>query len=284
MDGDASRAGRRGNGLVAAHWGALVDLDPRLSGTLLDSLAAVGVAAFVEPARPAQDSVTGRAESAGRPLDRLWVDTAHAEQARAVVGAEVAELSALLFEPGSQAQAFVHPVPRQAAGTVLPPPVLPDRPAGDEDEAWRQIVAGWSRDSDEVVPPWPVSEDLPDVAADPPPERRPPRAPEPAARPREEADDDGLPAWVEPDRLDDDGHYEPPAPPAVPRVRRHTVGALIALVLGVVLVFAPNVVGQPPSSGLSLVGILLMGGGAGRLVWQLRDGRGDDGPDDGAVV
>ncbi|MCW2615163.1 MAG: hypothetical protein JWN08_2157, partial [Frankiales bacterium] len=42
--------GRRDNGLPSTDWGALVDLDPRLSEALLASLAAAGVAAYVEPA------------------------------------------------------------------------------------------------------------------------------------------------------------------------------------------------------------------------------------------
>ena len=43
-------SGRRDNGLHSADWGALVDLDPRLSEALLSSLASADVPAFVEPA------------------------------------------------------------------------------------------------------------------------------------------------------------------------------------------------------------------------------------------
>src|SRR3954468_11585759 len=58
--------GRRDNGLASAEWGALVDLDPRLSEALLDSLAAVGVAAYVEPASGAVNSVGAARAPAGR--------------------------------------------------------------------------------------------------------------------------------------------------------------------------------------------------------------------------
>ncbi|MGZ6791966.1 MAG: hypothetical protein ACXVFV_03355, partial [Mycobacteriales bacterium] len=89
--------GRRDNGLPAAEWGALVDVDPRLSEALLDSLAAEGVPAYVEPARDL-DASTRAAVLPKRPLDRLWVDPAQADVARAVVTGEVADLTALLAE------------------------------------------------------------------------------------------------------------------------------------------------------------------------------------------
>jgi hypothetical protein len=230
-----------------------------------------------------------------RPLDRLWVDPSRADEARAVVGAEVAELTTLLAEddPGATAYGLVQPVPRTAATRVLKPPVLPgpsqpppdDSADPDPDEAWQQIVAGWTKDSDSPVPPWPVSEDV-DAGSPPPAAESQSRR----LRRRSDADDDDeddedLPAWLEPEALDDDGHYVPPPPPPVPKVRRNTAGALIALALGLVLVFAPNLLGQVQSVELGVFGIFLMLGGAGALVWQMRDAPPTDrGPDDGAVV
>jgi hypothetical protein len=281
-------SGRRSNGLQSEQWGALVDLDPRLSEALLGSLAAVGVPAYVEPAGGSVDGYTRAVALPNRPLDRLWVDPAREEQARAVVGAEVAELTALLAEedPTATAHGFVQPVPRTAATKVLRPPVLPEPPARaaqeeDPDEAWRQIVEGWTRDSDAPVPPWPVSEDVDDST--------PTSVVEPttrkARRRSDEPEDGALPSYLEPDKLDDDGHYVPPPPPPVPKVRRHTVGSLTALLIGLVLVFAPNLVGQVQSVALGVVGIALMLGGAGTLVWHMRDAPPTDrGPDDGAVV
>lgn len=300
-------AGRRGNGLAAADWGALVDLDPRLSATMLDSLAVAGVAAFVEPARGI-DTVSRAVALPHRPLDRLWVDPAHADEARAVVGAEIADLAELLArdEPDSSVAAFVRAVPRSAATRVLappalpvagrraaeePPPVLPAAepdPAApgplpgpiDDDEAWRQIVAGWdSPAAPDPVPRWPVTEDAEAPARQDRPRRRRTDGTEP------DDDVEALPAWLEPEALEDDGHYEPPAPPPVPRLHRYTVGAVVCLLLGLVLVFAPNLLGQPATVGLGLVGIVLMVGGAGALVWRMRDAPPhDSGPDDGAVV
>jgi hypothetical protein len=290
-------SGRRDNGLTSAEWGALVDVDPRLSEALLDRLAQVGVAAYVEPAIGAVDP-TRAVAMPSRPLDRLWVDAARADEARTVVSAEVADLSALLAEddPGAAAHGFVQPVPRTASTRVLKPPPLPEPPAravsavvpnaNDNDDVWQGIVDAWNRESDTPVPPWPVSEDVddatPTIADEAATSRRLRRRSDPEA---DDTPDDALPAWLEPEALEDDGHYVPPPPPPVPKVRRNTVGALVALTVGLVLVFAPNLIGQVQSVGLGIVGIALMLGGAGALVWHMRDAPPTDrGPDDGAVV
>jgi hypothetical protein len=285
--------GRRDNGLSSAEWGALVDLDPRLSEALLDRLGAVGVPAYVEPAAGSVDTISRAVALPKRPLDRLWVDPSRADEARTVVAAEVADLTALLAEqdPGATAHGFVQPVPRTAATKVLAPPTLPpapaapvpvDQPALDPDDAFAQIIAGWERESEGPVPPWPVSEDVdaaPPRAEDVETSRRLRRRTDPIP------DGDALPAWLEPEALEDDGHYVPPPPPPVPKVRRNTVGSLVALTIGLILVFAPNLIGQVQSVGLGLVGIVLMLGGAGALVWHMRDAPPtDSGPDDGAVV
>jgi len=328
LPGDGSPgAGRRGNGLSAVEWGALVDLDPRLSAALLDSLAAEGVAAFVEPAAGV-DTVSRAVSLPKRPLDRLWVDPARADRARVVVTAEVADLSALLAEdePGATAHGLVRPVPRTAATRVLAPPQLPDPPRRaepshdssapaelptDNDEVFQQIIAGFSDEIASGVAPWPVEEDLPHTAPprrtpdpDGPPARRrtdhdardegpdswpssvpPPNASPADASPVDAGPADGLPGWLEPERIEDDGHYVPPPPPAVPRVRLRTVGAVAMLVLGLLLLFAPGLLGLVSGAGILLLGIALMAGGAGLLVWWVRDAPDDhSGPDHGAVV
>ncbi len=285
-------AGRRGNGLQAADWGALVDLDPRLAEGLLDKLAGAGVAAYVEPASAADPF--SRAALPSRPLDRLWVDPEQAATARDVVAAEVADLSALLAEgePGATAHGLVQPVPRHAVRRVLPPPPLPGPPAvppqtvpvepADQDELFRQIVAGFHEPSTDEVPRWPASEDTDAARRRPPPVDR---------APRRRRTDDALPAWLEPDALEPepeeeapaDDHFVPPPPPPVPRIRARTLAGLAVLVLGLVLLFVPQLVGLGATSGVLLLGIALLGGGATLLVQQVRDAPGS-GPDDGAVV
>lgn len=283
--------GRRSNGLPSAEWGALVDLDPRLSEALLDSLAAEGVAAYVEPARDL-DSYTRATVLPKRPLDRLWVDPSRADLARGVVASEVADLTALLAEsePGATAHGLVRPVPRTAATRVLSPPDLPGPgaslspdapPVGgaatpSDDELFAQIVAGFAQESTDPVPRWPVSEDLGEPAArEEPVRRRRTDAPEPV---------EPLPGWVEPEALADEGHFEPPPPPKVPRPRLRTLLAVSMVLLGLVVVLAPFRIGLDDSPIFLVLGLVLTGGGASLLVAWMRDAPGHSGPDDGAVV
>jgi hypothetical protein len=302
---DTSR-GRRGNGLPASDWGALVDLDPRLSEGLLTRLAAAGVAAFVEPAIGA-DGFTRATTHPDRPLDRLWVDPSRADAAREVVGAEVADLTSLLAEqePGATAHGLVQPVPRTAARRVLTPPTLPGPPprtpavpppaaapspegAADPDEEFRRIVEGFTREGDSPVPPWPVSEDV-----DPSPRRRFPLRPEqpegedgaPRRRRTDPPPEADLPEWLEPEALEDEGHYVPPPPPPVPRLAPQKVAAALAVVAGVLLMFAPSVLLQDRTDFVFFLGLLLTAGGAAAMVYLMRDAPPtDSGPDDGAVV
>ena len=305
--------GRRTNGLPASDWGALVDLDPRLSENLLDRLAEAGVAAYVEPAGMTADPASRAVLLPKRPMDRLWVDPARADDARAVVVAEISELTARLAQdnPSATADGFIQPVPRAAAARVLAPPELPERishpvsaesgaagPPDDDDEVFRQIVAGFDRDHGLTATPWPAAENVPDGAQPGPTtpalDSREPGTAEPAQesprgrslrRRSKPVDQPGadLPGWLEPEALDDDGHYEPPPPPPVPRFTSRTIGSLLAILGGLLLTFAPNVVGLYDSPALGFVGVLCFVGGAGSLVWALHDPSGND-PDDGAVV
>ena len=93
-----------------------------------------------------------------------------------------------------------------------------------------------------------------------------------------------LPAWMESQAFEDEGHYIPPPPPPVPRVRARTIAAVLAVVLGVLVLFAPGALGLSATNGVGLLGFVLLAGGAGALVWWMRDSAPDNGPDDGAVV
>jgi hypothetical protein len=149
------------------------------------------------------------------------------------------------------------------------------QPERDDDDVFREIVAGFERDSSDVVPRWPVSEDLASEPEAPAPERG-------LHRPVEE---EGLPGWVEPEALPDEGHYEPPPPPRLPRPRLRTVGAVVLLLAGFAALFVPYRVGLDDSTGSILLGMLLVAGGAALLLMSMRDAPGsDDRPDDGAVV
>lgn len=282
--------GRRTNGLQSSDWGALVDLDPRLADSLLDRLASAGVPAFVEPAG-SPDSLSRAVHLPHRPLDRLWVDPGRADEARSVVSAEVADLGALLAEqePGASAHGLVLPVPATAARRVLAPPDLPGAPrrstAEDDDEAFARIVAGLQQDDDRPVKPWPVVEDVtPDGER---PSGDGPSADRPAETPADPHDPQrgDLPGWLEPEALRDEGHYVPPPPPPVGRVSPRTIGAGAVVLLGLLLLFAPGLMGFSSGAQTGMVGVLLLVTGAGLLVWWMRDAPPtDSGPDDGAVV
>ncbi|HEX4654929.1 MAG TPA: hypothetical protein VH274_04225 [Mycobacteriales bacterium] len=78
----------------------------------------------------------------------------------------------------------------------------------------------------------------------------------------------------------DEDHFEPPAPPPLPRLRRATLGALAVMAFGVLLIVT-NVDG----GAFRIVGLLALLGGGASLVWNMRKGPPtDSGWDDGAVV
>ena len=110
---------------------------------------------------------------------------------------------------------------------------------------------------------------------------RPGPSPEASRQPPRQ--EDGLPAWADPQAEDDD-HFVPPPPPPVPRLRPRTLGAVLCAVLGVLVLFAPGVLGLSATRGGGLLGLALLAGGAGALVWWMRDSSPGGGPDDGAVV
>jgi hypothetical protein len=127
------------------------------------------------------------------------------------------------------------------------------------------------------VPRWPVSEDLSSPPVDNPPHRRRQDTPPPP--------EDALPGWVEPDKIEDEGHYEPPPAPKVPRLRPRTAGALAVLLVGLVALFRPGLILLDSDPLALLIGLLFTGGGAGLLIAWMRDAPGTDSePDDGAVV
>ncbi|MCU1588442.1 MAG: hypothetical protein JWN31_1935 [Frankiales bacterium] len=151
-------------------------------------------------------------------------------------------------------------------------------PPPGNDDAFDQIVAGFGKESDDPVPRWPVSED---VSPDAPPAVGPSAPSRDLPAPEVEP----LPGWLEPDSLEDDGHFEPPPPPRLPRPHVRTVVATGMLLLGLVVMFAPFRIGLDDSTTFLLLGLALTIGGAGLLIYWMRDTPdADSRPDDGAVV
>ena len=78
----------RGNGLSAATYAALADVQPQLADALLEVFRDEGIAAYVEPAgpRPASDLSMPRLAGA---MDRLFVDSSERLRARGVLDARL---------------------------------------------------------------------------------------------------------------------------------------------------------------------------------------------------
>ncbi|MGZ4516504.1 MAG: hypothetical protein ACXVXN_01070 [Mycobacteriaceae bacterium] len=149
--------------------------------------------------------------------------------------------------------------------TAEPPGGEQDRDATEIDASFAAIVAGWGEDE----PRWPEDEA---PHADPEPLKQTTRRS--TSDSSADVDDEGWP--------EDEGHYEPPEPPPFPRPRAPTLGAMILLGIGLVLLFIPAVIGLTDIVGLPL-GLLAVASGLLWLFLLLRTGPPlDSGFDDGS--
>lgn len=130
--------GRRDNGLDAALWTPLRDVDPRVGEHLLDVLRDAGVAAYLEPSADVEP-YTRTVSLPSPPSDRLFVDRARTSEARALVDEHADD----------------HAQERARARQ-------PVRRDVDEDAEWARIVAAFEAEHGRTV----VDEDPADV---PPP-------------------------------------------------------------------------------------------------------------------
>jgi hypothetical protein len=290
-----SRRGRRDNGLSAAEYAAVGDVDPRVGEHLLDVLAGDGIAAYLLPATDLHP-VTRTTTLPAVPTDRLYADREHLGTAKEYLaqlrGDEAAVTAA--GADGGAAESIGGPVPESAA----PPDDF------DLDAAWASIVAGYDEDADDAAR-WPASENLPARSPD---DTDPDlghrldldttdldeitdrigaveRPPVPGRRPDEPTLLDALDTFGElPGAADDEG-YIPPPPPPVPRPSKQFVLALLGIVVGLLLFFQPELL-PVATDVVMLLGFGLLLSGVITLIWRLRPGdEEDDGPDDdGAVV
>jgi hypothetical protein len=157
--------GRRDNGLEAALWTPLRDVDPRVGEHLLDVLREAGVAAYLEPSADVEP-YTRTVSLPSPPSDRLFVDRARTGEARALVDEHADDHVA------ERTRA------RQAARRDV-----------DEDAEWARIVAAFEaehgrtavdEDPADAPPPAPAEPsvlDRPEEHYEPPP---PPPVPAPA--------------------------------------------------------------------------------------------------------
>jgi hypothetical protein len=278
-----SRRGRRDNGLSAAEYAAVGDVDPRVGEHLLDVLAGEGIAAYLLPATDLHP-VTRTTTLPARPTDRLYADREHLGTAREYLARLRADES----------------------DDTAPPPAGP-ADSVEMDAAWARIVAAYDADIEHPTPPWPEAEniseralddtdpdlghrlgldggdvDAPDSVAD-----RGDRVRNgPAKRsPDEPTLLDALDTFGADLPAGDDEGYTPPTPPPVPRPSAPVVLALLGIAGGLVLFFKPELMPVDADAAL-LVGFGALLAGVVTLIWRLRPGdEEDDEPDDdGAVV
>jgi hypothetical protein len=280
-----ARRGRRDNGLDAADFAVAGDVDPRVGEHILDVLGAGGIAAYLQPSSDL-NPVTRTPTVPSRPVDRLYVDSAHLETARGY-----------LAKLGSEDE----------------PPQRTNGHDPDVEAAWAKIVAGW--DKEPVAATWPASENLPPdatagtlaVPSDPtrPVDADPPAPPTQAPARRPSATDfsgislgprtddgpsllDGLDTFGNdlPGEPTDDEGYTPPPPPPLPRISKYAVAGVLGIILGFLLFMFPGVV-PIDRSIVTVVAFLAILAGFVTLVSRLRHGGEDDDyydPDQGAKV
>jgi hypothetical protein len=270
--GDA-RHGRRDNGLVAAEYAAVGDVDPRVGEHLLDILALDGIAAYLRPSTDLHP-VTRSSTLPGRPTDRLYVDRTRLDTAR--------DYLARLAEDSDDVEGRRVAGPDDADGRRVPEPdgsisgsggasalgayesdsgPAPDQPSIDDE--WAKIVAGF--DAEVSSSSWPAAEDLPDRD---PTERGRTTTP---LLPREE-------------RAGEDFVVARPVPREEPSLL-DGLDTLAGIILGLIVFLKPSLLPVSESAAM-LLGFAAVVGGFATLVWRLRPGDDDDDsdPDDGARV
>jgi hypothetical protein len=269
----------RDNGLRAASYVAIADLTPRVAEAMLDILRDAHVAAYLEPCQPAAPSLEIRIRPL--PCDRLFVDEAEQERARRLVDEHAARLrdeaeGAGLAAVGGDGRME----DADAAGSALgsDDPVGGTRMATfDEDRAFAEIVAGYDRPVDDVVPRWPVEEDVDDDDSEPsePTIRLVPDASDPG-----EEDTDELTGLG--DEAPSEDRYVPPPPPPLPKIETATKLAWLAMMVGPVLLVLSAAANIYVPTWLGTVAVLAFVGGFVALVVRMKGGPPDN--EDGAIV
>lgn len=244
--GQGPRSGTRDNGLRCAGYVPIGDLDPRVADALLETLRSEGIAAYVAPT-PAARGTNLEVTQAPRLTDRLYADASHANRAGELFAAVPSGLAA---EPD--------------VGSATPtPPAAPSDSDIDFESAWQQLLGSLQSSGTTPTPSWPDSTGLDKVTQVP-------------VGLRSDVANGG-PAGGDPAM---DEHFVPPPPPPLPRLRRVTVLALLAIVGGLI------VLGTGVEGGsLDWLAVLAILAGGATLIYHVKEGPPtDSGWDDGAVV
>jgi hypothetical protein len=249
----------RGNGLRAESYVAIADLDPHLADAMLDALREHGVAAYAVPITNRQhgDFTLPRY----RPLlDRLHVDSAATDDARALLDQRLPEIMAD-FRRAERASA-------------------PEAEQLSDDEIWAGIVAAYDAPAAaDPVPRWPTSEDVPGPGnGEPDDGPGPDDAPEPPAdKPAATSAGGAAPA---------EDHFVPPPPPPLPAADTVTRFAWAGMIGGPLFFLLTALLRIQVASWLAVLAVAAFVGGFVTLVARMKDRDPGDGasPDDGAVV
>ncbi|SDD13693.1 hypothetical protein SAMN05660690_3514 [Geodermatophilus telluris] len=126
MTGPRRGRGRLDNGLDAALWAPVRDVDPRVGEHLLDVLREAGIAAYLEPAADVEP-YTRTVTYPSPPADRLFVDRARLGEGRALVDRHA--------DDHAPAEAVRRPARRDL----------------DEDAEWARIVAAYEAEHGRTV-------------------------------------------------------------------------------------------------------------------------------------
>ena len=174
----------RSNGLQAASYSPVADLNPSVAEALLDELKERRSRRTASPSRPRRcRPSTGRSSTS-----RSW--------------------SGCTSTP---------PPPSRSSRCC--PPRTPISSQGNDDLTWAQIVAGYDTPTTTAVAPWPVYEDVDAAATD---ESEAPTALLPQPEPLGAGRRDGPEPGRAPDRASrsraDEDRFVPPQPPPLPRL------------------------------------------------------------------
>jgi hypothetical protein len=268
----------RGNGLSASAYVAVADLDPGTADALLAALRDRGVAAYAAASpEPVPDGDT----------DRLYVDVAAVEQARALITIELRVGDDDTID--DLAIDHLELVETRGPDRGAQPDDLDDL---DMDAEFAAIVAAF-HSSAGGTGEWPASEDLggadgwePDgpltgqVGSSPAGDDRPAGPGTPGATAI--GWEDLLRPLPAPEPEPEPG-YVPPPPPPLPETSLGTRFAWAAVLGGPALLFAAVLLGWHLADWVMLAAALAFLGGFVALVARLGD-RPDDPDDDGAVV
>ncbi len=244
----------RSNGLTAAAYTPIADIDPRIVSPLLDELKQHGVAAYVTPVETSSTGAFERPEFRTEVRDRLYVDVAFTDAANELLTGLNDEIDTT-----------------------------------SEDLAWAQIVSGYDQPRHGEAP-WPSTEDVSDadesatVAGDAE-DRSDEMGYDDAVRRRTQADDEAphpTPTTPAPD--DGAEAFVPPPPPPLPHLEPRKQVAWLGVVGGPLLLLVSVLFGLHLPAWLSTLAVGGFVVGFVALVVMMGGDDEDSGWDDGAVV